>query len=353
MKYAENNRISHRQLTRQLVLSLTAPFLLGLLGYRSMLGANGMLASVAVLIPLYFYVIFLIRLTPYYANLPKYVGKWCSLLIGVFYLSFTVFTGAYLLTLVEDVVPISLLSSFSGKAASLLAILVCSFGTHKGMQKRGRMGEVSYPLVLGFLFLLLIVAAFQGSWEYFQADPRGLEISAAGFGRAGYGLLAAFTGIGLLPFALEHVEKTGSASKPVFYGVAITSLFFLASLVVLQANYGWVRLQEEEYPILPLLAGSNLPGEVLARLDVIWLAVLLYSLLFSVGSVLHYGSHILQTLQLGTGRYWMPILMYLLTWEELWKFSVEKIYGLSLVYVYFPGFLIVGMLVWMKNRRKT
>ena len=95
MKYAENNRISHRQLTRQLVLSLTAPFLLGLLGYRSMLGANGMLASVAVLIPLYFYVIFLIRLTPYYANLPKYVGKWCSLLIGVFYLSFTVFTGAY------------------------------------------------------------------------------------------------------------------------------------------------------------------------------------------------------------------------------------------------------------------
>ena len=168
MRYAENNRISHRQLTRQLVLSLTAPFLLGLLGYRSMLGANGMLASVAVLIPLYFYVIFLIRLTPYYANLPKYVGKWCSLLIGVFYLSFTVFTGAYLLTLVEDVVPISLLSSFSGKAASLLAILVCSFGTHKGMQKRGRMGEVSYPFVLGFLFLLLIVAAFQGSWEYFH-----------------------------------------------------------------------------------------------------------------------------------------------------------------------------------------
>ena len=82
------------------------------------------------------------------------------------------------------------------------------------------MGEVSYPLVLGFLFLLLIVAAFQGSWEYFQADPRGLEISAAGFGRAGYGLLAAFTGIGLLPFALEHVEKTGSASKPVVFGGA-------------------------------------------------------------------------------------------------------------------------------------
>lgn len=353
MRYAENNRISHRQLTRQLVLSLTAPFLLGLLGYPSVLGANGMVASVAVLIPLYFYVIFLIRVAPYYANLPKYVGKWCSLLIGIFYVSFTIFTGAYLLTLVEKVVPISLLSAFPGKVASLLAVLVCSLGAHRGMQKRGRMGEVSYPLVLGFLLLLLIVAAFQGSWEYFWADPRGLEISGGGFAKAGYGLLAAFTGIGLLPFALEHVEKPGSANKPVFLGVAVTGLFFLASLVVLQANYGWARLWEEEYPILPLLAGANLPGEVLARFDVIWLAVLLYSLLFSVGSVLHYGNHILQTLQLGNGRYWMPLLMYLLTWGEFWGFPTGEIYGLALTYVYFPGFLILGAVVWVKNRRKT
>ena len=76
MKYAENNRISHRQLIRQLVLSLTAPFLLGLLSNRAVLGANGMLASVLVLIPLYFYVIFLIRLSPYYGSLPKYMGRW-------------------------------------------------------------------------------------------------------------------------------------------------------------------------------------------------------------------------------------------------------------------------------------
>ena len=58
MKYAENNRISHRQLTRQIVLSLTAPFLLGLLSNRFVLGGNGMTAAVIVLIPLYFYIIF-------------------------------------------------------------------------------------------------------------------------------------------------------------------------------------------------------------------------------------------------------------------------------------------------------
>ena len=141
MRYTENNRISHRQLTRQLVLSLTAPFLLGLLSNRSVLGGNGMLASAAVLLPMYFYVIFLIRLSPYYGSLPKYMGKWGSLLIGIFYLSFVIFTGAYLLRLVEDVVPVSLLTKFPGKGASLIAVLVCSFGMHRGMQKRGRWGK--------------------------------------------------------------------------------------------------------------------------------------------------------------------------------------------------------------------
>lgn len=352
MKYAENNRISHRQLTRQLVLSLTAPFLLGLLGDHDILGANGMLASAAVLVLLYFYVIFLIRLAPYYGNLPKYMGKWCSLFLGIFYVSFTLLTGAYLLTLVEDVVPVSLLSEFPGKAASLLAVIVCSLGIHRGMQKRGRMGEVSYPLVLGGLVLLLAVAAFQGSFEYFQANPQGLMISGQGFLKAGYGILAAFTALGLLPFSLVHVEKARSANKPVFKGTAVTCGILLLALVVLQANYGWERLLKEEYPILPMLAGANLPGEVLARFDVIWLAVLLYSLLFSVGSVLHYGSQILQSLPLGDGRYWLPVVTYLLTWSELFGFPVDKIYSQALAYVYFPGFLLVGAAVWMKNRRR-
>lgn len=353
MRYAENNRISHRQLTRQLVLSLTAPFLLGLLSNRSVLGANGMLAAAAALIPLYFYVIFLIRLSPYYGSLPKYMGKWGSLLIGIFYLSFVVVTGVYLLGLVEDVVPVSLISEFPGKCASLLVIIVCSFGTHRGMQKRGRMGEVSYPAVLGGLVLLLIVAAFQGSLEYFCSNPKGLQTTLEGFLRAEYGILSAFTAVGLLPFAMNYVEKARSGKQPVFLGIAITCLIFLGSLIVLQANYGWERLQNEEYPILPLLAGANLPGEVLARFDVIWLAVLLYSLLFAVGSVLHYGSQILQSLQLGNGRYWLPLLIYLLTWEEIFGFSIQEIYGEILSYLYFPGFLLVGLVVWIKNRRKV
>ena len=43
MKYAENNRISHRQLYRQMILALMSPLLLTLTGRIS--GRNGVLAA--------------------------------------------------------------------------------------------------------------------------------------------------------------------------------------------------------------------------------------------------------------------------------------------------------------------
>ena len=47
--FAENDRISHRQLFRQIVLSLVTPFLLCMAGWREMRGMNG-LAGIAVVL---------------------------------------------------------------------------------------------------------------------------------------------------------------------------------------------------------------------------------------------------------------------------------------------------------------
>lgn len=70
MKFAENNRISHRQLYRQIILSLAAPFLLCMSGkdwpYASggLDDGNGLLGLVLAMVVLGFYVVFLIRLEP-------------------------------------------------------------------------------------------------------------------------------------------------------------------------------------------------------------------------------------------------------------------------------------------------
>ena len=65
MKFAENNRISHRQLYRQMILTFPAPFLLCLFGSEKISGLTGIAGTVSAVGILVLYVIFLIRQAPY------------------------------------------------------------------------------------------------------------------------------------------------------------------------------------------------------------------------------------------------------------------------------------------------
>lgn len=149
MKFAENNRISHRQLYRQIILSLAAPFLLCMSGkdwpYASggLDDGNGLLGLVLAMVVLGFYVVFLIRLEPYFGDLTKAAGGFSGRVIGAFFLVFVLLAGGYLLTVIADLVPISLVTGISGNWIAFWAVLACGAGTSRGMQRRGRMAEVS------------------------------------------------------------------------------------------------------------------------------------------------------------------------------------------------------------------
>ena len=83
MRFAENNRISHRQLYRQMILEFLAPFILCMYGARKLNGINALIGMAMALIPLGFYVIVLIRMTPVFENLKKSGGvfvSWCLFL---------------------------------------------------------------------------------------------------------------------------------------------------------------------------------------------------------------------------------------------------------------------------------
>lgn len=353
MNFAENNRISHRQLYRQIILTFLAPFLLCLFGKKRILGPLGILGTIAALVLLMFYVIFLIRLAPYYGDLQKNTGSFWSKIIGGFFVIYILLTGAYLLHILEVIVPKSLLTGVSGRWISFWAAAVCSFGTHKGMQRRGRVAEVSGGLLLGGVLLMMLLCLGQSRLSYLAEMTVAFPGSGKEFLRNGYGVLCAFSGIGLLPFLLEHVEKPGSAWKPAALGILTVGGILVGMLLLLPAVFGWERLLTEEYPVLPLLAGADLPGNVLARFDVLWMGFLLYSLLFAIGSLFHYGHQVIRQAQLGTGRCWMAAAVYILSF---WKFDgigIEGYYGTYLGYLFVPGLLLLQVFViFRRNERR-
>ena len=106
MKYAENNRISHRQLYRQILLTFLAPFLLCLNGKGGLLGLSGVMGIILAVIFLLLYSFFYLRSTYGYADMIRSFGKAGAVIFGGFFLIYLVMAGAYILNLIGRIIPV-------------------------------------------------------------------------------------------------------------------------------------------------------------------------------------------------------------------------------------------------------
>ncbi|MDD5803258.1 GerAB/ArcD/ProY family transporter [Blautia sp. HCP3S3_H10_1] len=354
MKFAENNRISQRQLYRQIVIAFIAPFLLCLFGKRQTLGLSGLTGTVLALIAVLFYVIFLVRLRHAFGNPCKTAGQIGGRLVGVFFLIYCIWGATFLLDLLGEIVAVSLGTGVAKGWLCLLALLVCSMGTHRGIQRRGRIGEVSGGVVLAAVLLMLFLSIGQGKWEYLQEMVWNSSFSEKKILESGYGVICAFSGLGMLPFSLDQTvrKKENSTGKTVSLAVFTLGVLLILTELLLSSVLGWGRLKYENYPILPLLAGADLPGNVLARFDILWMGFLLYSLLFSIGSLLHYGHLIVEKSGLGTGRLWIPLLVYGGIVAEMGAWSIRDYFPLYLEYIFVPGMLIIQIVFFIIGKKR-
>ena len=352
MRFADNNRISHRQLYRQIVLTFSAPFLLCLFGEGKIMGITGIAAVIAAAVLLNLYVLFLIRQESCYTDLKKYVGGVGAGIMGLFFLVYIILTAAYLLRILGDIVPETLVTGVSGTWIVFFAVVACGFGTHKGMQRRGRVADVIGGIFLVIIALIIILCAGQAKLSYIEemAVLSGWDFRE--FLESGYGMLCAFSGISLFPFLLEYVEKAGSAWKPMMAGIFTATGIVVSMLLLLAAILGWNRMNEETYPVLPLLAGADLPGNVLARFDVLWMAFLLFSLLFAIGSLMHYGHLMIRKTNLGSGKYWLAAVMFFLAFYQWEGVGIEDYYGRYLAYIYVPVLLLMQVILMFLGKEK-
>ena len=343
--FADNQRISHRQMGRQMILSLLVPILLCLPGTHHILGANGLLGILINFVVYYFVIILLIRISPAYEDLPRAVS--------FLYLIPLVLAGAYLLATTARLVCTYLITGVPQWLVGLFILAVCATGSHMGLEKRGRMGEVSCGFVMGAFVLLYVLACFQGDSAYINSPVQGDFQWWHGLDSA-YTIFCAFSFLGFLPFLLSKVSKPHSSWKPAFSGVLILGGMLGAALVLAQAVFGWERLIREEFPILPLVAGTDLPGDVLARFDVLWIALLIYGLFFSLGSIFFYGSHILEKAKMQPLRYVLLLALYILAEYPFERYRIEEWFGWLLGYLIAPimAILTLYVAVWHKCKNR-
>lgn len=163
MKYAENNRISHRQLYRQIILSVLAPFLLCIPERERLSGLSGVTGIAIAVLFLLLYVFLLMRTSYCYADPVKILGKLKGGILGIFFLLYLIMTAVYILGLIAQIVPVWAVSGISGSWLTLWAVVVCAYGADRGMQRRGRMADVSGGIFCFLYFLCCFCVLDRGN----------------------------------------------------------------------------------------------------------------------------------------------------------------------------------------------
>jgi hypothetical protein len=85
------------------------------------------------------------------------------------------------------------------------------------------------------------------------------------------------------------------------------------------------------------------------------MSLLLFSLLFSIGSLLHYGNQVMDKAGLGSGRFWMPVVIYLLSIWESGGVEITDYYEDFLRYLFVPGLILIQIFLLAggrENRKK-
>lgn len=356
--YADNERISNRQMMRQMLISFGGVLVLLVSGEIAGGGRNAILGAFLGYVGLLIYFFFLTRNALAVQNLTATLGGFGKWLICLIYGSFLVITGGFLLEKISQISIIYLLTDGNKEVIRVLILVVALLGMGGSTQKRGRMGEAAFPWIFWGFVLLLIMAAGH------MKVPDGRRLPGLDGGSLlyyGYRYFAVGTIVSLFPFACARTEGRGGQMRHLGKSWLILTILVTATSLILLGTYGYPGVKTMDHPVLNLMAGTTVPGGFLNRFDIIWMALLLFALLFSLGSLMFYSVRLLLPRRMQDKERercftrWIllgsAVLIWIVSMLNINGFVIEDIYMRLLEFIYAPLFIIITPLAGWGYRR--
>ena len=293
--YTDNARISHRQLFRQILTGLLGIYFLVVPVLPDMRGRQGVLCLLTGAGVYGFLCIYFIRIRYFFQDPQRYMGKIWGKVFILLYTSWLWFMGVCLLLMTARITGKYLIEGSPAWAVILLAAFAAYLGSHQGLERRGRMAEVSFPILLLTLAGMLFLAAIQVRPEYLEEMG---ELTFSGWARGSWQVLCVFLPFAFLPAALGNVKRPAKTGKVMWSALAVITGLLILTLILLQGSFGLGGYEHEEYPVVRLMSGIRLPGDFLERVDLFWVAALVFGILFGLGSVFFYSHELLARIRL-------------------------------------------------------
>lgn len=347
--YADNAQISHRQLFRQILTALLGVSLLAVPAAPALRGKQGILAVLAG-IGIYIALgICFIRVKTVFQEPERYLGKMAGRLFALCYLSWLWQAGIWLLLVTAQITERFLIEGSISWIVILFAAGAAYLGSHQGMERRGRMAEVCFPLLAVILGGMLFLAALKMRHGYLEEQG---TLTFGGWAEGTWEVLSCLLPFLFLPFTLGNVSRAGNAGRAMAGAAGLLGAVLSFSILLLQGSFGLGGYEHKEYPMFDLMAGVKIPGDFLERVDIFWIAGVMFSLLFALGSVFFYQHEILARIRMqkGGAAAAVAVTAAALLMERAgisgeWFFYVTE-------RIYMPLFLLLLLYTAVRGKRK-
>lgn len=352
--FSENGRISWLQMERQFSLAYLGAAALFL--PATLWGRDGVFSVLLGTGVLFVWIFFLIRQAHVYKCPQKYWGKWPARLVALIYQAYLILTGGWLISGITQLMSQYLIPGVPRWVLAAILILVVMAGS-KDIQSRGRFAQAAWPMTAGILGLLLLFAAFQAEPALMMEETRlrslGTWESGERIVKGTVSYIAMFAGISLLPFSLAQTAERGGHRRSVFRTVGRMGLWTAAFLLLELSVFGPLGQAEQPFPMLDLMAGANLPGGFLRRMDLIFLTAAVLSLMFALGSIFFYSKYVFQKVDLPAGRFPAALLSFILGTAGFGGWDIRTEYAPLVVCIFLPLLAAVGICSGFLRRRKV
>jgi spore germination protein KB len=288
--FADNARISHRQLFRQIVLGLIGIYTLAIPVFPEVSGRQGILCLLTAMAVYLLFCIYFIRIKTVMQNPRRYMGKILGSVFVFLYMSWLWQMGVYLLLMTARITDRFLIEGSVYWIVIVLAGIVTYLGSHQGLERRGRMAEVCFPVFLFILAGMLCLGILRMK-SYYLGELGDLTLQ--GWLKGSYQVFCAFLPFTFLPVALGNVKKPGETGKVMRGALFLVTGILMLCLLLLQGSFGIGAYEHSRYPMVEFMAGIRIPGDFLERVDIFWVAAVMFSMLFALGGVFFYNHELL------------------------------------------------------------
>lgn len=346
--FADNRKISHRQLFRQLILGFLGIYLVSVPVTEDIRGRQGIFCLAIVGVLFCVGSVYFTRIRNCYFTPEKYFGKLGARVFCILYLSYLFVTGVFLLLVISRITGRFFIEGSSPAVVITVSAAACYLGSHQGLERRGRMAEVCFPIILFVLAVMLVLALTRVRVDYLAVQG---GVSGEGLLRGSYRMFSLFLPVFILPFTLGNVEKAGSSGRAQRSAVFLITGILGVVLILLQGALGIGGYEEKSYPVFDMMAGVDLPGDFLERIDIFWIAAVMFCIFFALGSVFFYNHEILYRSHMEKGAPYLAgaILVCGIACEKAGM--NPEWYRRVLEYIYGPLFLLLAAVSWIVYRR--